>query len=220
MIVLKVAPLKPDPSKIREAVRILDADGVVMYPTESSYALGANALRRDAVKKVLEAKGRHASKLLPVIMADLSMWKRYSYFSKPAETLVKRFMPGPLTIALRKRSSVPDEMYPSSIAARIPGHPVALALVKLAEYPITSTSANISGQPPVYSAKRVPQPLRSMIDLTLDAGTLRRRKPSTIVDFMIGPRPKVTREGAISAEAVFEALAQASKRKVHRRSLS
>jgi len=102
---------------------------------------------------------------------------------------------------------------PSAIAARIPGHPVALALVRAAKYPITSTSANISGAPPAYSPKRVPRALRSAIDLILNAGTLRRRNPSTIVDFTKGDRAIITRAGAIPASAIFETLAQGRKEK-------
>lgn len=186
----------------------MDANGVVMYPTESSYALGVNALEEAAIKKIFEAKQRYLDKSIPVIVSDLRMWKRHAYFDKSAEILVKKFMPGPLTLALRKKPSVPDLLNPIAIAARIPGHPVALALVKAAEYPVTSTSANISGAPPVYSPKAVPRVLGSAIDLILDAGTLRRRKPSTIVDFTIGAQPAVTRSGAIPTSAILEVLAR------------
>lgn len=184
-----------------------------MYPTESSYALGANALEEAAIKKIFRAKQRSLGKSVPVIVSDIRMWKRYTHFNKSAETLVRKFMPGPLTLALRKKPCVPDLLNPSAIAARIPGHPVALALVRAAKYPITSTSANISGAPPVYSPKRVPRALRSAIDLVLNAGTLRRRNPSTIVDFTKGDRPIITRVGAIPASAIFETLAQGRKKK-------
>lgn len=182
-----------------------------MYPTESSYALGVNALEEAAIKKIFEAKGRPPGRSIPVIVPDLQMWKRYAYFNRSAEILVKKFMPGPLTLALRKKHSIPDLLNPVAVAARIPGHPVALALVSAVEYPITSTSANISGAPPVYSPKRMPIPLRSAIDLILNTGTLKRRMPSTIVDFTLGDEPIVTREGVIPASAIFEVLAQERK---------
>jgi len=184
-----------------------------MYPTESSYALGVNALEETAIKKIFKAKQRSLGKYVPVIVSDVRMWKRYAYFNKSAETLIREFMPGPLTLAMTKKHCVPDLLNPFAIAARIPGHPVALALARAAEYPITSTSVNISGAPPVYSPKRVPRALRSAIDLILDAGRLRRRNPSTIVDFTKGDRPIITRVGAIPASAVFEALAQGRKEK-------
>ena len=198
---------------IREAVRILDTNGVVMYPTESSYALGVNALEERAIRKIFEAKGRPPGKSIPVIVSDLQMWKRYACLNRAAEILIKKLTPGPLTLALRKKCVIPDLLNPCAIAARIPAHPVALALVSAARYPITSTSANISGATPVYSPKRVPRTLRRAIDLILDAGTLRRQEPSTIVDFTMGNQPTITREGAIPASAIFEALAQERKGK-------
>jgi len=210
---LTVSSSKPNLSTIREAVRVLDTNGVVMYPTESSYALGVNALEETAIRKIFLAKERSAGKPVPVIVSDLRMWTKYAYFNESAEMLVRKFMPGPLTLALKKRPSVPDLLNPFAIAARIPGHEVAMALVREAKYPVTSTSANISGAPPVYSPKRVSKTLRSAIDLILDAGTLMRRKPSTIVDFTMGDQPTVTREGAIPASAIFEALAQENRRK-------
>jgi len=186
----------------------LDADGVVMYPTESSYALGVNALREIAISKIFKAKQRSLGKSIPVIVSDLRMWRKYAHLNETAEILIREFMPGPLTLALRKKTSVPGLLNPFAIAARIPGHPVALALVKAAKYPITSTSANVSGAPPVYSPKTAPRVLRSATDLVLDAGTLRRRRPSTIVDFTIKGQPTVTRPGAISASAILRVLAR------------
>lgn len=211
--ILKVDPSRPDPSVIKEAVRVLDANGVVMYPTESSYALGANALEEAAIRRVLCAKERPSSKPIPVIVSDLGMWKKYSYFNKSAETLVKKFMPGPLTIALRKKLPVPDILNPFAIAARIPSHPVARALVNETNYPITSTSANVSGKPPVYHVGQVPSRLESVVDLILDAGVLRKKKPSTIVDFTVGSEPVVTREGSVPTSAVLETLEKARRRR-------
>jgi len=205
--------LRPSRSAIKKAVEVLDANGVVMYPTESSYALGANALEEAAVKKIFEAKGRPAGKPIPVIVSGLRMWKKYAYFNKSAEALVRRFMPGPLTLALKKKPSVPNIVNRYAIAARIPGNPVALALVKEANYPITSTSANISGGFPIYSPKRIPKVLRSAIDLILDAGILRRRKPSTMVDLTKADRLIITREGAIPASVILNALSQEARLK-------
>jgi L-threonylcarbamoyladenylate synthase len=197
---------------IKEAVKVLDANRVVMYPTESSYALGVNALEETAVRRVLRAKERPSNKPIPVIVSGLGMWKKYSYFNKSAETLVRKFMPGPLTIALRKKPSVPDMLNLSAIAARIPSHPVALALVNEANYPITSTSANVSGKTPVYDVEQIPSHLESTVDLVLDAGVLKKKRPSTIVDFTVGPEPVVTREGSVPTSAVLGALKKVRKR--------
>jgi L-threonylcarbamoyladenylate synthase len=211
--ILRIAHSTPDLVTIREAVRVLDANGLVMYPTESSYALGVNALRRIAVERLYKAKGRPMSKSIPVIVSDLKMWKKYAHFDRTAEILVRKFNPGPLTLVLRKKPLVPNVLTSSSIAARIPGHRVALALVREANYPITSTSANMSGEPPAYSLKSVPRSLRSEIDLILDAGTLERRKYSTIVDVTIRGKPVVTRKGAIPTLAITRTLAQGRNEK-------
>lgn len=177
-----------------------------MYPTESSYALGANALEENAIMKIFGAKGRPLGKPIPVIVSGLQMWKKYAYFNQPAEKLVKRFMPGPLTLALKKKPRISDLLNPFAIAARVPGNAVALALVREAGYPITSTSANVSGGPALYSAKKIPTQLKTAIDLILDVGTLRWRKHSTVVDFTAGDQPTITREGAIPASVIYETL--------------
>jgi len=204
--ILRISQLRPDRAVIKKAVKVLDAKGVVMYPTESSYALGVNALERTAVKKLFEIKGRSTNKPIPVIVPDLKTWEKYAYFNRRAERLVRVFMPGPLTLALRKRSSVPNELNRFAIAARIPSHPVALALVCKAKYPVTSTSANIAGQPPAYSPKSVSRSLRSRIDLILDAGRLKRRRYSTIVDLTKHNGPVVIREGAIPTSTILRTL--------------
>ena len=204
--ILWINSSRPASAAIRRAVKVLDADGMVMYPTESSYALGVNALSRIALRRLFEAKARPLDKPVPVIVSDVKMWKKYAYFTRSAEALIMEFMPGPLTLALKKRSSVPDILNPNAIAARIPGHQVALALVSEANYPITSTSANISGNAPAYSVRNVPAALKKMIDLVLDVGKLTKREPSTIVDFTVRPRIRVTREGAIPASVILSVL--------------
>jgi L-threonylcarbamoyladenylate synthase len=211
--VLRVYQTRPTPAVIRRAVEILDEKGIVMYPTESSYALGVNALDNVAVKRLFEAKGRPSDKPVPVIVPDLKAWRRYAYFNRRAERVIRKFMPGPLTVTLRKKKLVPDMLTLFTIAARIPGHPVALALARKADYPITSTSANRSGEPPAYTSKSIPRSLRSKIDLILDAGTLKERKYSTIVDLTGRGRPVVTREGAIPATAIFRTLARGRNRR-------
>ncbi len=188
-------------------MEVLDAKGIVMYPTESSYALGVNALDTTAVKQLFRAKNRPSDKRIPVIVADLKMWRKCAYFNKRAGILAEKFMPGPLTLALKKKNLVPDILTPSTIAARIPGHPVALALVRETGYPITSTSANMSGELPAYNLQSVPRTLRSRIDLILDAGTLKRRKYSTIVDLTKRGKSTVAREGAIPTLAIARTLA-------------
>ena len=193
-------------AQLRRAVDALRSGGLVVYPTESSYALGANATNESAIRKVYQAKGRDFKNPIPVIVADIRMWKRYAYLNREATRLIRDFMPGPLTIALRKKSSIPDLLNPRAIAARIPLQNCARKLVKAAGFPITSTSANISGQPAANSVRMLPKSLRSYVDVFLDAGALPRRKPSTIVDMVDLNNPIITREGAIPGELVLKKL--------------
>jgi L-threonylcarbamoyladenylate synthase len=139
-------------------------------------------------------------------MADLEMWKEYAYVTKEAEVLVATFMPGPLTIVLRKKKTVPDLLNPLALAARIPGHSVALGLVKKTGFPITSTSANISGQPATYSVEDLDASVRSAADVVLDAGPLPIARPSTIIDLTEVNKPRIVRKGPISEEDILAVL--------------
>ncbi len=161
-----------------------------------------------------EAKGRDYRSPIPVIVSDIRMWNRYAYLNRKATRLIHDFMPGPLTIALKRRKSIPSILNPDALAARIPGLSLARKLVKTAGFPITSTSANISGEPPANSIQMLPESLRSHIDVVLDVGPLPRRKPSTIIDLVDLSKPTIAREGEISGELV---LAKIRRKAVHPR---
>jgi len=203
---IKIHAEKPASSVIEDAAELIRQGGLVVYPTESAYALGCNALNEDAVKRVFKAKQRPLGTPLPTIVSDVEMWKTCAFLDERAKKLIKEFLPGPLTIALRKKPTVPDALNPKVIAARISSHPVAQALVGRAGVPITATSANISGKPNHYTPKQVMTDLAGRVNLVLDAGTLPRRRLSTIVDFTLGPQPRVTRVGAISEKAISKVL--------------
>jgi len=203
---VKVDSENPELDVIIEAADIIKGGGLVIYPTETCYGLGANALDEEAVKRVFVVKKRPFGNPIPIIVADLEMWERCAYIDKPAKKLIEKFLPGPLTIALKKKDVIPDIVNVKAIAARIPSHPVALQLVKEAGVPITATSANISGRPPLYSAQKAFATFKKDVNLILDVGRLPRRKPSTVVDFTVGAFPQITREGPISAESVLKEL--------------
>ena len=203
---IKIHPETPASSAIEQAAELIRQCGLVGYPTESAYALGCNAFDENAVRKVFEAKRRPLGTPLPIIVSDLEMWKTCAFIDERVEELIERFLPGPLTIALKKKPIIPDILNPKSIAARISSHPVAQALVERAGIPITATSANVSGNPPHYTVKQVKKDLAGKVDLVLDAGKLPKRRLSTIVDFTLGSMPRITRVGAISAKAISRVL--------------
>lgn len=182
---------------IEEAAKLIREGGLVVYPTESCYGLGCNAFDKAAVTRVFAVKSRPLGTPLPIIVSDVAMLKTCAFIDERAEKIMKEFWPGPLTIALRKKSIIPDVLNPRAVAARVSSHPVAMLLVKAARVPITATSANTSGQSPHYTVKQVMRDLNGKIDLILDVGRLPRKKVSTIIDFTFGATPKITRLGAI-----------------------
>jgi len=163
----------PDPKAINEAAEIIRKGGLVAFPTETVYGLGANALDETAVRKIFAAKERPAWDPLIVHICDLTMldWIVEDVPEKFSE-LASRFMPGPLTVVMRKKPIVPDAVTAGlpTVAVRMPNHPVALALIEAAGVPIAAPSANRFGRPSPTTAEHVLQDLAGRIDGILDAG--------------------------------------------------
>jgi len=196
---------------IEEAAKLIREGGLVVYPTESCYGLGCNALDEAAVRKVFAVKRRPLGTPLPIIVSDIKMWKMCAFMDERAQKLIAEFLPGPLTIALDKKPIISDVLNPRAIAVRMSSHPIAMSLVKVAGVPITATSANVSGKPPHYTVRQVMKDLDDKVDMVLDAGELPRRKLSTIIDFTLGPVPVVTRVGVIPERAISKIISFYSK---------
>lgn len=203
------------------AVARLRRGGLLIYPTETAYALGCDATNPAAVRAIFRLKGRERSKPLPLIVASVAMAERYARFTPLARRLANEHWPGPLTVVADSRQPqaasrfAPGVVAPDgTLALRISSHPIARALSRALGRPIVSTSANHSGQPPCYT---IPSALRSLNRTViaradryrpeaisaarlglrvLDAGPLLRRRPSTIVDAR-GSQTVVLRRGAI-----------------------
>ena len=191
---------------IEKAAQTIKDGGLVVYPTETCYALGADASNANSVKKIFSIKERLPASPIPIIVDTMTTAERYAFFSKQAGKVAAKFWPGPLTIAVRKRKGIPDVLNPDRVAMRIPSYPVAFSLVKQASVPVTATSANRSGDPSPYSLEAVMNSIGSIADCMLDAGTLPLTPPSTIVDFVMKPSPQITREGAVPADLVLKSL--------------
>jgi L-threonylcarbamoyladenylate synthase len=171
-------------SAIKTAVSVLRKGGVVIYPTETAYALGADATNLGAIEKIKKMKARSRSKPLALIVADVNMAKRYGVFDARATNFAKNFWPGPVTLIVKRTSSLPQSIAGTYIGMRVSGLACARELSKALGKPIISTSANRSGAPTLYSARRARKEFQSAIaqpDLLLDAGTLPKRKPSTVI---------------------------------------
>jgi L-threonylcarbamoyladenylate synthase len=197
--VLKVDSEHPSPATLADAAGVLQRGGLVAFPTETFYGLGAAALDRTAVRRVFALKGRsHASPLL--ILADsVDMVARVAEIPDRARPLMARHWPGPLTLVFRARRIVPDEVTGTTgtVGVRVSSHAVARALVGALGAPITATSANPTGMTPPTRALEVVERLRDGVDLVLDGGDTQGGLPSTVLDVTVDP-PRVIRPGAIA----------------------
>ena len=178
--------------------------GVVAFPTDTLYALGADALSDGAVKKVFDIKQRPASMGMPVFIADISDLANVARdVPELATELARRFWPGSVTLVLKKAHVVPSRLTggQDSVAVRVPDHPIALALLRALGRPVTGSSANISGGPDPVTASHVRESLGGACDIVVDAGPAPLGVPSTIVDLREGV-PRLLRAGAVPWEAV------------------
>ncbi len=192
---------------LETASDLIKRDKLVCYPTDTSYGLGSNALSTVAVEKVFSIKKRLKHSPIHLCVSDIEMAQRYAYFDEIAIKIAKKFLPGPLTIILRKKRVVPDILTANlpSVGIRIPDHPIPILLSKMTNLPITATSANLSGKPDAYNASTVVEYFQQKIDLILDVGELPKKKPSTILDLTVTPY-KILRKGPISEESIFKYL--------------
>ncbi len=187
--------------QIEQGVVILRRGGLVAYPTDTVYGLGAAINMPQAVRRVYAAKGRSSRLALPLLVADVSQISEVAAtVPEAAKCFIENFMPGALTLVLYKSKAVPDEVAAGeTVAVRIPDHPVPVALIKGLGKPIIGTSANLSGQPSALTAQEVEDQLGNRIDFVIDGGKCPGGKESTIVD-LTGRTPVVIREGAIPLE--------------------
>src|SRR4030042_1031173 len=207
-LVLKVDPRRPSKEKICTAANLIKRGGLVAFPTETVYGLGADALNAEAVSAVFEAKRRPLDNPPIVHIADVKTVRRLAVeVPAKAKRLMKEFWPGPLTLILKRSKNVPEVTVAGldTIAIRMPGHNVALALIRSSECPISAPSANLSGKPSPTSAKHVLEDLDGRIDAVLDAGPTRIGVDSTVLDLTVCP-PQVLRPGGTPFEALAKAI--------------
>lgn len=184
---------------LKKALRVLREGGVMAYPTESFYGLGVAATNEKALRRIYELKKRAPEKAMPVIVGSREVLKSIvKSIPLEAEELMKRFWPGALTIVFDAIEGVSKILTGGSgkIAVRIPGESFALDLARAADFPITATSANLSGAPPAEDAASVINYFGDGIDLIVDGGRTPGGKPSTIIDVTLTP-PAILREGRI-----------------------
>jgi len=191
---------------IPRALEILKAGGLVAFPTDTVYGVGALVFNGKAVESIYTAKDRPIEKAIPVLIGDSDDLENVGIdIPETARRLVARFWPGPLTILVPKRADLPESVSATStVGVRLPDHEVARALLG-ATGPMAVTSANISGGQSPVTAQEVYEQLKGRIDLIIDGGKTPGGIPSTLVDCTAADL-KVLREGPISLEALRSAL--------------
>ena len=190
--------------QVNEGIRVLRHGGIVAYPTDTVYGLGASMSIPRAVERVFAAKQRPQGMALPLLVADASQIAKLAGRVPPiARQLIDSFMPGALTLVLPASRAVPPVITAggTTVAVRIPDHAIPIALIEGIGAPLVGTSANLSGRPSPLTAAEVRWQFGDEIDAVIDDGEPCRGTESTIVD-VTGETPVILREGAISVEAL------------------
>ena len=196
------------PGSIERALGVVRGGGLVAFPTDTVYGVGAAAFDGRAVGRIYEAKGRSEDKAIPVLLAGLGDLERVAAGVSPdLRRLAAQFWPGALTLVVARHADLPMEVSPGpTVGLRVPDHPVALGLLA-AVGPMAVTSANRAGDPNPTTAAQVLSALGGRIDLILDGGETPGGRPSTVVDCTQDP-PHLLRPGPIPLEAVLDCLAR------------
>jgi L-threonylcarbamoyladenylate synthase len=192
---------------IEAALQVLRQGGLVAFPTDTVYGVGALVFYESAVQAIYAAKGRAEEKAIPVLIGDISDVDRVALsFPPKARRLAERFWPGPLTLVVRKQESVPSAVSADdTVGVRVPHHRAATALLQAAG-PMAVTSANISGEASPCTAEEVMAQLGGRIDLILNGGRTPGGVPSTVVDCTKEGLP-ILRVGPINPDEIDAALA-------------
>jgi L-threonylcarbamoyladenylate synthase len=198
------------PEAMTRSVETLKTGGLVAFPTDTVYGLGAPAFIGKSIESIYIAKDRPVEKSIPILIGDIEdLVKVSADIPEIALKLAARFWPGPLTLVIPKRPELPKEVSSTStVGVRLPDHPVARSLLRLAG-PLAVTSANLSGQPSPSTAEEVFGQLAGRIALILDGGKTPGGIPSTVVD-CLGVELQILREGPISKDEILAVLGQRS----------
>ena len=201
----KINPENPNPDIIQEAAGIIRKGGVIAFPTRCLYGLGADAFNPEAVDRIFKIKQRSAEKPILILIDEPNRLKGLvTHISEAAKAISERFWPGRVTLVFDAGAKVPETLTAGTgkIGIRLAGHPVAAALARATQGPLTGTSANISGCPGCHQIEGLQPAVTQQLDLILDAGPLRGGNGSTVVD-VTGKIPRVLREGAVSEKEIL-----------------
>lgn len=191
---------------LKEPAQIIQEGGIVIFPTETVYGIGVNGLNETATKKLYEVKQRPINKPISLLVNSIEMIEKVAKDITEIEyDLIKRFLPGPLTIVLKKKDIVPDIVTAGfdTIGIRMPENEIALKLIEYAGVPIATPSANISGRPSGTNLKAIMKDFNDKVDYFIDGGISKIGVASTIVQ-VVNDNPYILRKGKISEEQIKE----------------
>ena len=193
-----------DMEQIKKQAEILKAGKTVIFPTETVYGVGANGLDKNAIKKIYEAKQRPLNKPISLLVSNIDMIENVAKDITNIEySIIEKFFPGPLTIILKKKETIPDVLTAGSdtIGIRMPANDIALNLINYAGVPIATPSANISGKPSGTNLKDIIKDFDGNVDCFIDDGPSKIGLASTIVKVVDGV-PHILRQGSISIDEI------------------
>jgi L-threonylcarbamoyladenylate synthase len=204
--VVSVDPLCPDKEAVSEALHIMRRGGLVVYPTDTIYGIGADPFNEKAVERVYKVKERGKDKPLPLLLAESHFAVKLALINETAWLLACRYWPGPLTLVLKARSTVPRHLvWKGLVGLRLPDSPIARMLARGLGGAIIGTSANKSGMPPARTVQEAMSMLGDLVDLYIDGGPTPSTKPSTVVLVEDG-NVEILREGAIPSSEILKYL--------------
>ena len=209
-IVLKAEPESPADEIITKAASAIKEGGVIAFPTRCLYGLGSDAFNAEAVERIFKIKQRAAQNPILILIDHVKQLQRLvTRVTNVAEEIMQAFWPGKVTLVFEAGNTVPHDLAGGSgkIGIRLPGHPIASALVRAVAGPITGTSANLSGNPGCHRIADLDSQILRRLDLILDAGPLKGGIGSTVVDVTEENTPKILREGKISARDIMSLVA-------------
>lgn len=204
--IIKVNKKKPERSKILKAAAILKKGGVVAFPTDTVYGIGVCALNKKAVLRIYKIKKRDKNKPLIILLSRKKDAQKYAYLTTQSKKLIAKFWPGPLTLVLKAKKTIP--MYltkKGAIGLRMPKNKIFISLALVCKFPLATTSANLSGEASTTSAQEVAEKLEGKIDLIIDGGKTKSNIASTVVD-LVSKYPKILRRGKITLKQIKRTL--------------
>ncbi len=210
MKILKINPNNPTKKTIQEIIRAIKEGKIIVYPTDTVYGLGCAALDVGVVEQLFRVKQRSDSKPIPILVRDIKMAKKLANINREQEAFLKKVWPGKITVVFFKKDVVPDIVTAGSkkVGLRIPDYKFTKDLMDRLDFPITTTSANISGKLPSGNIKEILRQFEGpgfKPDLVLDAGILPPSQSSTVVD-LSDLKPKIIRKGPVSKKKVLKIL--------------